>query len=290
MCVSPQHFTEQLEALCQLGQPISLRELASGLQDGDVPKRAVVLTVDDGYADTLYHAKPLLERYQMPATVFVATGYLGREFWWDELVWILSSPTALLQRLSLKVDSDVYQWEQNDTTPIRWEEGRLGPRQQLLQSLYRRLLRLSSLERERVMAELRAWAGVESDNGPLPRALAADELTQLATEGLVDIGAHTVTHPLLAELPVAAQQLEIQRSKADLEDLLARPVISFSYPNGSWLEETQTLVWDSGFACACASYSDVVWRSHDPFCLPRFWIPDCDGKIFSRWLQRWLSG
>ena len=125
-------------------------------------------------------------------------------------------------------------------------------------------------------------------DGPQTRALTADELTELAAGGLVDIGAHTMTHPVLAELPIAAQQAEIQGSKARLEELLGHPVTSFSYPNGSLCEETPSLVRDSGFSCACASHNDIAWRGSDPFHLPRFWVPNWDGEAFERWLNMWL--
>jgi peptidoglycan/xylan/chitin deacetylase (PgdA/CDA1 family) len=68
------------------GYPLSLRELFQGLHEGRLPQRAIVLTFDNGYADRLYAAKPLLERFHIPATVFITTGSLGHEFWWDE--WI----------------------------------------------------------------------------------------------------------------------------------------------------------------------------------------------------------
>ena len=94
-CVAPQHFEQHLAVLRQRACPISLGELVSGLERGKLPRRAVVLTFDDGYAETLSQAKPLLKHYQVPATVFVTTGYLGREFWWDELDRIVWSPAVL---------------------------------------------------------------------------------------------------------------------------------------------------------------------------------------------------
>jgi peptidoglycan/xylan/chitin deacetylase (PgdA/CDA1 family) len=85
------------------------------------------------------------------------------------------------------------------------------------------------------------------------------------------------------------QEIEIQQSKACLEALLGQPVISFSYPNGSLSEDTVSIVKEAGFACACTSVRDVVWRGSNCFQLPRFWIQDWDGATFYRWLVRWLS-
>src|SRR5262245_38128283 len=91
MCVAPEHFAAHLLMLRQYAIPMSLNQLAHAYHAGNLPQRAVAITFDDGYADNLHHAKPLLERYGIPATVFVTTGYVGstREFWWDELERVL---------------------------------------------------------------------------------------------------------------------------------------------------------------------------------------------------------
>ena len=99
LSVSPTNFAEQLEVLRRYANPISLKEMVMALRAGDLPPRAVVITIDDGYADNLIHAKPLLKQYDVPATVFVTTGYIGqhREFWWDELERLLLQPNHLPQ-------------------------------------------------------------------------------------------------------------------------------------------------------------------------------------------------
>lgn len=84
LAVGTRHFAEQLEVLSKLARPITLQELVQGLPDGKLPPRAVVLTFDDGYADVYCRALPLLEQFQVPATVFVASGYLDGHFPWDE--------------------------------------------------------------------------------------------------------------------------------------------------------------------------------------------------------------
>ena len=89
--VSPQHFAEHLEVLRKQYRPIGLRQLVNGLRDDKVPRRAIIVTFDDGYFDNLIHAKPLLEQYDTPATMFVARSPRpdALEFWWDTLDRIL---------------------------------------------------------------------------------------------------------------------------------------------------------------------------------------------------------
>jgi len=314
--VTPQHFAEQLKILRQYAHPMPLMDLVQALQDGNLPPRAVAITIDDGYADNLYKAKPLLEHYQVPATIFVTTGFMGREFWWDELERIFLSTRLLPDRLYLPLGSHIYEWLLNAADrelPFTWmecleykvnaapqgfaadgdastiqEKEEHSSRQQLLLRLHKLLLSWSHAERQKAMLRLWNWAGAKSSEGPIHRALTHDELIELTGGGLIDVGAHTMTHPTLSELSVTAQRLEIQQSKAYLEALLRRPVTSLSYPNGSLSEDTLAIVQDSGFTCACASYNDVARRGNNPLHLPRFWIPNWDGMTFSRWLQRWL--
>src|SRR5437773_7329055 len=113
LCVTPQHFAEHLEVLRQQSRPMHLQQLVSRLRDGNLPRHAVAITFDDGYADNLLQAKPALERYDIPATVFVATGNIeqAHEFWWDELERLLLQPGTLPEELRLSIDGKTYRWE-----------------------------------------------------------------------------------------------------------------------------------------------------------------------------------
>lgn len=289
LCVSPQHFAEHLEVLHRLANRARLTQLIQGLQSNQLPRRTIVLTFDDGYADTLQTVKPLLDQYKIPATVFIPTGHLGGEFWWDELQRIVFSPEELPDCLSLQMNGSTYDWTASKETPRRLSpESSDNTRHQLLLSLYRKVLPLPTTEREKVFARLRDWTGIHADDQPLCRALSESELVQLASSDLLDIGAHSVTHPLLSELPVLAQRWEIEQSKRHLEQLLGRPVILFSYPNGSWSTATEEMVRDAGFVGACGSHNDLVRAKSNRFYLPRFWVKNQDGPSFSRWLKRWL--
>jgi peptidoglycan/xylan/chitin deacetylase (PgdA/CDA1 family) len=92
--VSPAHFVQQLQVLNTIANPVSLRDLSSAKSDRELPPRPVCVTFDDGYADNLYAAKPALEAYRVPATVYVTTGYLGvpENLWWDELAKLILDP------------------------------------------------------------------------------------------------------------------------------------------------------------------------------------------------------
>ena len=109
--VSAENFAEHLEVLSKFTHPLSLSNLVQHLQAGSLPPKSVALTFDDGYADNLYVARPLLEKYEIPATIFICTGYAGGEFWWDELDRLIISSTADLGALHLQVGESRFQWD-----------------------------------------------------------------------------------------------------------------------------------------------------------------------------------
>lgn len=285
MCVSPAHFAEHLDVIRRHGHPVSLLELVDGLDDGSLPPRAVALTFDDGYADVLERAWPLLERHAIPATVFVITGCLGQTFWWDELAHAVNCAKPSAGRLSLRVGGVTVMWLPDDSRDGRGKH--LRDRARLVSELHRRLLPLALDDRRRILARVREWAGDPPGTPETGRSLTAAEVQQLAG-GLVDIGAHTVSHPLLANQPIALQCAEIRDGKRALEALLGRPVTAFSFPNGSASPTTRALVEEAGFRYACGSQPDVARRNSHRHHLPRFWVPDCDGDAFARWLRPWL--
>jgi peptidoglycan/xylan/chitin deacetylase (PgdA/CDA1 family) len=305
LCVTPEHFAEHLEVMREFGCALGLPRLAKALRERKPLRRAIVVTFDDGYADNLYNAKPLLERYDIPATIFITTGCIGQEgeFWWDELDKLLLQPGTLPQTFHLSRDGDSCQWELGDAADysedehrryLKWttylvEKNDPTPRHRLYRSLYRLLRPLPEFERRKLLDELHTWAAADPKARPTHRVLSPDELLLLGEGRLMEVGAHTATHPALSALPIAMQRDEIYRSRVRLEEILGFPVTSFAYPYGSaYSKETLTLVREAGFTCACSTLLDAVWRRTDPFQLPRVIVEDCDGETLARFI-RWLA-
>ena len=305
LCVTPEHFAQHLEVLRKRYHVVPLKYLAQALLDGNLPRRAVAVTFDDGYADNLYNAKPLLERYDIPATVFVTTGQIDqeREFWWDELERLLLQPGELPQTLQLRVNGSPRRWqltgaahydEQTYRLHRSWnvERSGPGPRQRLFCDLYQMLYALPPREQQHVLDQLWQWTGVGRISRPTHRTLASDELVDLADGRLVEVGAHTVTHSVLSAISGAAQRDEIQGSKAHLENVLGHPVTSFAYPYGlrsTYTNETVAAVREASFACACSNFVSLVSGDTDRFQLPRFAVQDWDGNMFACLLGEWLG-
>ena len=299
LCVSPDHFAEHLEVLRKFGYPMRLQELALALGDGNVPHRAIALTFDDGYADNLYNAKPLLERYGIPATVFLTTGQIaqGREFWWDELERLLLQPGILPEALCLKINGSTHRWKLDKATRYSdddyrrnrhlnaWD-GAFGSRHHLYYSIWQLIQPLPADEQWVVLEEIRIWAGNELAVRPTHRPLSPEEICTLGQDNLIEVGAHTETHPFLSAHPEAFQRREIQQSKARLENIIGYTVRGFAYPYGDYTAKTVDLIRESGFTCACTTVADTVWRYTDCFQMPRLAVEDWDGEEFARQLVK----
>jgi peptidoglycan/xylan/chitin deacetylase (PgdA/CDA1 family) len=276
LCVTPEHFSEHLEVL-RKHRPIRLDHLKpAGWQIGD-GRASLAITFDDGYADNLYEAKKLLERYDIPATFFIATGYIGgsREFWWDELEKIILRSERLPETLQCSIAGERHCWNAD------------GHRLPLYLSVYEILQPLPHEIRRDVLDQLLALSDQPSSRRESHRSLTQEEVCELAGGGLVEIGAHTATHPVLAAQPLKAQREELLQSKTWLEDLLGRPVTSFSYPYGGsrhYSSETVQAVREFGFARACTTSSHSVRRSDGQYELPRFNVTDMDGDEFEKFL------
>lgn len=302
--VTPEHFVEHLALLREQGRLLRLQQLTQALREGTLPHRAVVVTFDDGYIDNLYTAKPLLERYAVPATVFVTSGSIGqrREFWWDELDRLLLQPGWLPETLELKIGSITYRWKLDDDAYYSevdqkrdhswhlYQDHDPTLRHSLFRSLHQLLNSLSREERWQALDQLAEWAGMGLTIRSTHRTFSPEEVVNLAEGGLVEVGAHTVTHPVLSTIPISAQYREIQQSKTDLEKILGHPIVSFAYPHGSrgdYTTETTRIVQEAGFDCACSNFVGIVREGSDHFQLPRVLVHDCDGETFACRLKKW---
>ena len=290
VCVSPEYFAEQMDVIRKYAHPIRLSQLVGHLKNNSLPAKSVAVTFDDGYADNLYQAKPVLEKYGIPATIFVCTGFPGKEFWWDEL-----------ERLILYTDADLHELNQElEEGPLKWSppsmhlemdsSGDKANRKAFNRLLYQFLLPLDVEAREALMKVTRRWSGVSLPMEVIAhRALNHAELLQLTEGGLIELGSHTRSHPMLPHLSSKRQEDEIRSGKQDLESLLGMRVSGFAYPNGRATDDAKRIVRDTGFEYACTSLHDTVRPGRDLLALTRFWQQDIDGERFMRSLNIWMK-
>ncbi len=303
LAVSPDHFAEHMEVLWREYRPTALKSLVNGRSW--IPRRCVVVTFDDGYQDNLVHAKPRMAAHEIPGTVFVSPGYVdsGREFWWDELERLILTPGKLPQRISIAVNGRTFEWnlksgaEYTDAdyeTHRGWDGAcpvKPNPRQELFLALHQLLRPLPETEQRRVLDQLDQWTGLTRTRES-HQTLSSDELGELDEGNLIEIGAHTMTHPVLAAHPSAVQKEEILKSKKSLESELGHPVDSFAYPYGTrddYTHETVGILRELGFASACTTTPGLNARDCDPFQLRRVVVRDWDGDRFARMLREQFS-
>ncbi len=282
LCVSPPYFAEHLQVLQKLGSVVRLQQLNQTLKNSKRPHRQIVITFDDGYSDNLYNAKPLLEQYEIPATIFLTTGYMEqkREFWSDELDRILLQPGILPEALSLNINGTNHQWKLDATANERYS---------LYYSLYELLYPLPAIERSHLLDQLLLWANKKPELRPTHRMMTIEEFSSLQPGSIIEVGAHTVTHPFLSTIPPEVQQKEIQENKVQLEEIFGHPIESFAYPHGNYNSETSEIVRQAGFTCACTTNANIVGKNSDRFQLPRFAVGNWNGEEFAKRLSNWFA-
>jgi peptidoglycan/xylan/chitin deacetylase (PgdA/CDA1 family) len=268
LAVHPDRFEAHLAVLRKQRTPMRLSDFVRALDRETLPDDAVAVTFDDGYVDNLHHAKPRLAAAGVPATVFLATGAIGQrsEFWWDELA------RGILGR----VDGGDSGWR-------AWQAPRNASETEYF-NLWRRLRDVAPSERDDEMRRFRKTVNdAPPDPGDLPMTQA--DVSEICADGLVELGGHTVTHPVLTTLDAAERRREIREGKEECERLAGRPIEGFAYPHGAMDADTRAAVEECGFSWACSTESIAVPRTGvDRYALPRVFVPDCDANTFEQTL------
>ena len=290
LAVAPEAFDAQLRALREAFDVVPLGELRHNLRTGRHSRPVAAVTFDDGYLDNLTVAKPILEHHAVPATVFVITGFTGRRegFWWDRLAHALLGDEPLPTRLEIPGGPAGFEF----ADPGLVEAGARGrrARRRLHDRLWSWLCDQPDRDKSRAIEALERWSGRMPVDDPGGRPMTADELRHLVAGGLVDVGAHTVTHPRLSRLPRAAQAAEIASSREQCRAVLGRDPVAFSYPNGDYAVESVALVRQAGFSIACDSRADLAWAGDDAHRIPRISVKEETGDALSRRLRwGWLA-
>ena len=250
-------FSWQMRLLQRYFNVLPLSEATQLLKSGDLPPRAVCVTFDDGYADNASVAQPVLERYGIPATVFVAAGYLdGGCMWNDKIV------ESLRHFRSSEVDFSSLGLPAYRTATLAF-------RRQAAYDIIARCKYLETGQREELAEAIAGHSNDRVDD----LMMTTEQLQTLHRQG-IEIGGHTFSHPILTSLPKDKAREEIQRGKAELESIIGEPLRLFAYPNGrpetDYNQDHVALVKEAGFEAAVVTSWGVATPRSDPFQLPRF--------------------
>lgn len=264
ICVAPSAFGEHLALLASEYRVLPLPEAVRCLREGKtLPRNAVAVTFDDGYADNLAAAR-LLRHYGLTATFYITTSCLAGElpFWPAELRQLVAGVRAPEIRMRAR-GGDV-------VIPCRTD----GERRAAIRALSRLFKANSIAVREAFRSQLRSLAGGAEVVSPM---LTWDQVREMHGMGMT-IGAHTMTHPNLPNAGAAAASREIAGSKARVEQELGAPASMFSYPNGGAeryrTDEVEALVRAAGYEAATTSWNGFAGPSSNVFALERVQVAE----------------
>jgi peptidoglycan/xylan/chitin deacetylase (PgdA/CDA1 family) len=270
-------FHWQMQLLAECFNVLALPDALAALEEGRLPPRAVCITFDDGYRSVHDLALPILREFDLPATVFVATAFIGAGNMWNEKILdaVRKLPEAPVDLAEVGLGTRTI--------------ASLEDRQRLLQELTERAKYLPPAERLALTEQLAALAGP----GPGDALMLTPEMIRTMAASRIEIGAHTVSHPILCSLDDASARAEIGQCREDLEAIVGRPVRYFAYPNGKpgvdYDERHTRMAREAGYEAAFSTVVGAATRQNDPYQLPRSRPWERNRTLYALRLLRWLA-
>lgn len=256
--VDSQMFDRLIGWICQWFNVLPLENALARLREGTLPARAISITFDDGYADNLLYAAPILVKHRISATFFIATAFIdGGRMWNDTIIESVRNTTACT------LDARFIGLDFLDISSV-------DRKRQALSQLIPAIKHLPAPERadsvERVSASCAATL-------PDDLMLTSNQLKELRELGM-GTGAHTVNHPILAKLDYRSARQEIADSRDYLEHLLGERITLFAYPNGrrdsDYTDDHVSIARELGFTAAVTTNPGISKKHTNVFELPRF--------------------
>jgi peptidoglycan/xylan/chitin deacetylase (PgdA/CDA1 family) len=249
-------FAAHMDLLAAHFRPLSLSEAVARLARGDLPARAVCVTFDDGYANNCEVALPILRSRAIPATVFVAPGFLNGGRMFNDT--IIEAVRCAGSRLDLHADG-LGEFQLPDA----------AARVKAIDTIITRIKHVEPRARLDVADRIAAAAG-----GNLPTSLMMSDAQVRALHAAgIEIGAHTMSHPILTQIDLPTARDEIVSSKRVLEEMIDAPVKTFAYPNGRPVRDYGpthvALAREAGFECAVSTAWGAATMRSDLLQIPR---------------------
>lgn len=259
---------------------VSLDQAFEILRTGKSAKKFVVFTLDDGYLDNYTNAYPIFKKHNVPFTIYVATCFPNRTaiLWWyvlEELLW---------ERDEIEVELE--------NKVVRYDCSTLAKKEQVFEVLAGLLT--FAQDEAALRSVLRDYSS-DFCSHVRQLALSWEQITEMAEDPLITIGAHSNRHLALAKLSLEEVKAEVSGSKREVEQKIGKPVQHFAYPYGgkeaAGAREFQ-IVKDCGFKIATTTRTGNIFGSHKDSlqCLPRIPVHETELQKNIEYLNLWMDG
>lgn len=257
-------FEKQIRFLSRFFKFITFDELIRLSETKEkIRDNLAIITFDDGYKNTYFEALPILNKYQLPATVFLTTGVLGNGglIWTDKVSYLIRN--TVCPELTIKVNGSYRKFflEKDRKEEIALEIKEI-------------LKNMDNDKKEEVLQEMVMQINVELKNiSDSEKMLNWNEIEDMDKEG-IEFGGHTVNHSILTKITLENAWKEIKESKEEIEKHIKNPVITFCYPNGTkedFNQEIKDLLKKAGYQCAVTAIDGTFdYSDNDLFEIKRF--------------------
>lgn len=278
--VQPKNFEKHVRVLCKNYDVIPIRELMNKrTYSGD--RDAVIVTFDDGYANVLYNAVPIMEAYDIPFTCFISTENIEtrRENWTDIIIRAAFEPEEYHDECVLEIP--------NGRKTLSTDK--LEERVKFYREIRKIYNDLKKDEKTALITRLMQWAGFSEEARDNYRIMNSEEIRQIRKRG-GEIGLHTVTHPFLSFLENSEVEWELSYSKKTLERVLSEKVTLFSYPFGDCPKNVRPVLDGLGYELAVTSNRGLVSNESDVMYLPRYSVRDYSESGFEEFMKEHIFG
>lgn len=275
--IDQRQFHEHMRWISGVFRVIPLSQAVSELDAGTLKRRSLAITFDDGYLDNTTHALPILQSFDFPATFFCTSAWLdGGLMWNDQVIEAVRQwPGDALSIPEL----------QQDPFPVATIE----QKNQAIQAILPKLKYRNHAERQAIADRLSNRPEIR-----LPELMMRPEHLRSLAENGMDIGGHTHSHPILAQMDDAEASDELAHNKQTLEKIINQPLNHFAYPNGKpltdFLPKHQQMVSELGYRCALSTQPGLADRSTHRYEIPRFTPWDKTPNKFLARLTRMAIG
>ncbi len=254
--IDQQQFRKHMQWISGNFNVIPLAEAVEQLKNGTLKRRSLAITFDDGYLDNATHALPVLQEFDFHATFFCTSAWLGGGQMWNDKV---IESVRLWEDDTLTIDElDLYD------LPL----ASIAEKNKAIASILPKLKYLPTAERQIIAERL------ESKISELPQLMMhAEQIKQLHAAGM-EIGGHTHSHPIIAQLDDQSLQNELTTNKQMLETIIGEEISLFAYPNGKsgtdFRSDQSKLLKQAGFSMAVTTEPATAGRASELYELPRF--------------------